>query len=247
MGAYAEHTVADERISFKIPSSISPAAASTVPLAAATAWLAMFSKTCLNIPRNNPSTILVWGGSSSVGLYTIQLARAQNLNVITTCSPRNFELVKSVGAQHVFDYSDANVVDKIKQAEPDLQHVFDTIGNESSSALASKAIRQQGGGLCTVRPGKANTEKCTGHTKVTDVLVWTAFLKDHAYGDFKWPASRDDHELAAELFEKLPEWLEKGVVKPNSQSVKKGLDKVGEGFQEYRDGKISAYKIVYEV
>ncbi|KAL1605107.1 Zinc-binding oxidoreductase alcohol dehydrogenase [Paraconiothyrium brasiliense] len=247
VGAYAEYTVADERISFKIPPGISPAAASTVPLAAATAWLAMFSKDSLNISRNSSTTILVWGGSSSVGLYTIQLACTQNFTVITTCSPRNFDLVKSVGAQHVFDYSDADVVNRIKQVAPDLQYVFDTIGNESSSAIASKAIRQQGGGLCTVRPGKANTEECTAQTKVTDVLVWTAFLKDHAYGELKWPANEDDHEIAAELFENLPEWLEKGVVKPNAQSVKKGLEKVKDGFQEHRDGKISAYKIVYEV
>lgn len=170
-----------------------------------------------------------------------------------------------MGAQHVFDYSDADVVRRIKEVEPELAYVFDTIGNADSSAAASQAIRSGGGGLCTVRPGKANTEKCTGQTKVTDVLVWTAFLKDHAYGEFKWPvcfdgevpglsdeltcvqANKDDHELAAELFEKLPGWLDQGVVKPNAQKVKQGLGAVKEGFQEYRDGKISAYKIVYEI
>ena len=56
-----------------------------------------------------------------------------------------------------------------------------------------------------------------------------------------------DHELCSELFEKVPEWLEKGIVKPSSPKVLSGLDKVGDGFQEYRDGKISAYKIVYKV
>lgn len=207
----------------------------------------MFSKDCLHISRGDPSTILVWGGSSSVGLYTIQLARTQKLKVITTCSPRNFDLVKAVGAQHVFDYSDPHVTDKIKQVEPDLHYTFDTIGNSTSSATASQALRSSGGTLCTVRPGKANTANCTPNTKVTDVLVWTAFLKDHAYGEFKWPANKDDHELAGELFERLPKWLEEGVVRPNSQRVKRGLDKVGEGWQEYREGRVSGYKIVYEV
>ena len=60
-------------------------------------------------------------------------------------------------------------------------------------------------------------------------------------------ANKDDHELAAELFEKLPGWLDQGVVKPNAPKVKQGLGAVEEGFQEYRDGKISAYKIVYEI
>lgn len=207
----------------------------------------MFSKNSLNIDRSKPTTILVWGGSSSVGLYTIQLARTQNLKVITTCSPRNFLLVKSVGAHHVFDYSSPDVISQIKEVEPNILYVFDTIGNTDSSVTASQAISEEGGTLCTVRPGKANTEKCTPRTKVTDVLVWTAFLKDHAYGDFKWPANKDDHELATELFEKLPEWLQNGTVKPNKPSVKKGLESVSEGFQEHRDGKISAYKIVYEI
>ncbi|KAF2120352.1 chaperonin 10-like protein [Lophiotrema nucula] len=252
LGAYSEYTVADERISFKVPKSISSAEASTIPLAAATAWLALFSKDCLGIERKNTkgtslTSVLVWGGSSSVGLYTIQLANLMGLQVITTCSPRNFELVESQGAHHVFDYSDKDIVAKINEVEPNLKYVFDTIGNETSSGLASQVITKEGGHLCTVRPGKANTSECTKQTKITDVLVWTAFLKDHSYGDFHWPANKDDHELASELFENLPEWIEAGKVKPNKVGLKKGLDALEEGFQEYRDGKINAYKIVYEL
>jgi NADPH-dependent curcumin reductase CurA len=53
--------------------------------------------------------------------------------------------------------------------------------------------------------------------------------------------------LAAELFKNLPTWINEGKIKPNTPKIKKGLDAVPEGFQEYRDGKISAYKIVYEL
>lgn len=109
---------------------------------------------------------------------------------MTTCSPRNFDAVKALGATHVFDYNDKSVVDHIKKAAPDLSYVFDTIGNQESSGLASKAVQSSEGGLCTVRPGKANTENVASHVKVTDVLVWTAFLKDHAFGEFKWPVSQ---------------------------------------------------------
>lgn len=220
----------------------------------------------MNIDRKKgkENAVLVWGGSctyfiptllnlhltlpsASVGLYTIQLAALHNFKIIATCSPRNFDLVKSSGATHVFDYSDPSVVSKISEAEPNFQYVFDTIGDKNSSGIASQAIRKEGGGLCTVRPGKANCENVTKQTKVTDVLVWTAFLKEHWYGDFHWPPHKEDHELASELFEKLPELLESGKVRPNPTRIKKGLDAVAEGFQEYRDGKISAYKIVYEL
>ncbi|KAL4879944.1 chaperonin 10-like protein [Aspergillus karnatakaensis] len=249
VGGYSQYCLADERISFKVPKSISREHASTVPLAAATAWLALFSKDCLALDKNNGqgTSVLVWGGSSSVGLYTIQLASNLGFEVVTTCSPRHADLVRSYGARHVFDYKDEDVVSKIKGAVPNLSHTFDTIGVSSSSPAASQCLRDGTGRLCTVRPGKANTENVTSATTVTDVLVWTAFLKDHSYGEFKWPASKEDHELVSELFEKLPAWLEEGNIKPSHLKVLSGLDAVPEGFQEYRDGKISAYKIVYEL
>lgn len=109
------------------------------------------------------------------------------MTVATTCSPRHHGQAKAFGADHVFDYNDEVVAIKIKDAtKGNLKFVFDTIGNESSSSTASKAISEEGGTLCTVRPGKAFTDTVTKQTKVTDVLVWTAFLKDHAYGDFRW-------------------------------------------------------------
>lgn len=117
-------------------------------------------------------------------LYTIQLAAIYGFNVFTTCRPHNADLVRSYSAKHVFDYNDPNVIEKINEAAPGLEHVFDTIGNTTSSAIASRAFGDRQGHLCTVRPGKANTEKVTANTHVTDVLVWTAFLEDHAYGDF---------------------------------------------------------------
>lgn len=246
-GAYANHTLANEYISFKVPKSISPEAAATVPLASCTAWLALFSKDCLAMDRKSgkQSSVLIWGGSSSVGLYAIQIARLHSFNVITVCSPKHHEHVRSLGADHAFDYKSGHVVDQIKGAAPRLQYIFDAIGDKTSSATASHALGEAGGTLCTVRPGKANTEGVSSQTKVTDVLVWTAFLKDHQYKEFKWPANEDDHKLSAELFEKLPEWLEDGAIKPNRPKVLKGLEEIPEGFQEYRDGKISGYKIVY--
>ncbi|PWY90967.1 GroES-like protein [Aspergillus heteromorphus CBS 117.55] len=172
--------------------------ASTVPLAAATAWLALFSRDRLCIPREDGDAK---GEGTSVGLYTIQLAAMFGLEVVTTCSPKHAELVRSYGATHVFDYRDEG---------------------------GRRILRMD------VVPG----------TNVSDVLVWTAFLKDHAYGALRWPASRPDHELTSEVFEKIPAWLESGVIKPSHPKVLEGLDSVPSRFQEYRAGKVSAFKIV---
>lgn len=65
LGGYSEYTVADDKISFKVPGNITPEEAATLPLASMTAWLALFSQDCLNIPRDSGSetSVLIWGGS----------------------------------------------------------------------------------------------------------------------------------------------------------------------------------------
>ena len=124
-----------------------------------------------------------------MGLYALQIARLYGLDTITTCSPRNFGIVKAYGAREALDYNDEDVVEKIKRAAPGLKYVFDTIGNNSSSTTASQAICEGGGTLCTVRPGKVFTENVSKQTKATDVLVWTAFFKEHQYKTTKYPVS----------------------------------------------------------
>ncbi|KAL1617920.1 Zinc-binding oxidoreductase alcohol dehydrogenase [Neofusicoccum ribis] len=171
---------------------------------------------------------LVWG--ASVGQYAIQEAAKYQLRIVTTCSPKHFDTVKKFGAHHVFDYRSQGVVEQIKSAAPDLKYVFDTIGSRSSSGLASQAVRSTGGTLCTVRPGKANTEDVDSSVEVTDVLP-----------------SKDDHELAAELFEKLPEWLETGIIKANATRILPGLESVPKGFDMHRNGDISGFKVVYQL
>lgn len=68
VGAFSEYTIADQNICYKVPKGISGAAASTVPLACATSWLALFAETCLNIDRSKGSetSLLIWGGSSKL-------------------------------------------------------------------------------------------------------------------------------------------------------------------------------------
>ena len=125
--------------------------------------------------------------TASVGLYAIQLARIFSIPVVAVCSPKHFELCKSLGASHVYDYRNENIVDDVKNAVSNIEFVFDCIGNETSSTIASQTVRPEGGALCTVRPGKVFCENVEERVKVTDVLVWTAFLKDHSYKEFKWP------------------------------------------------------------
>jgi len=134
--------------------------------------------------------MLTTSATAIVGYCAIQLAKLYGYTVATTCSPQNFDFVRSVGATHVFDYRDPEVAAKIKSTLPTLGHVFDTIGSVDSSSTAASALNGGNGALCTVRPGKTNTQDVPKSVTVTDVFVFTAFPTPHTYrGTAHWPVS----------------------------------------------------------
>ncbi|ETO67420.1 hypothetical protein F444_15613 [Phytophthora nicotianae P1976] len=74
--------------------------AATVPLVAQTAYQGMFERAKLQ----KDETVLIFGGSSSVGMYAAQFAHAIGARVITTASAGNADFLKSLGANQVIDY-----------------------------------------------------------------------------------------------------------------------------------------------
>lgn len=118
-GAFQNYVVIRETFCSAIPDDMSFADASVIPLANQTAFTGLFGKQyCAlqypTVPRkSNGQSFLVWGGSTSVGCNAIQLAVAAGYDVITTASPKNFDLVKSLGASHAFDYRSTTVKNDI--------------------------------------------------------------------------------------------------------------------------------------
>jgi NADPH:quinone reductase-like Zn-dependent oxidoreductase len=118
-GAFQDYTVLQANMAAPIPASMPYQDAAVLPLALSTAACALFQKDCLALeypslsPRPTGEVVLVWGGSTSVGSNAIQLAAAAGYQVITTCSPRNFDYVKGLGASQAFDYRSNTVVGEI--------------------------------------------------------------------------------------------------------------------------------------
>ncbi|KAJ4373998.1 hypothetical protein N0V83_002737 [Neocucurbitaria cava] len=121
-GGFQLYTVLLERTTSPIPDSLSFESASVLPLGLATAAAALFQKDHLGLqypqlePKPTGKTLLVWGGSTSVGCNAIQLAVAAGYEVFSTSSPKNFDLLKSLGASEVFDYKDPAVINDIVKA-----------------------------------------------------------------------------------------------------------------------------------
>lgn len=114
--AFQHYTVVLERMASPIPDTLPFEDAAVLPLAVSTAACGLFQTDQLGLrhPSANAEptgkTLLVWGGSTSVGSNAIQLAAAAGYEVITTASPHNFEYVTSLGAAQVFDYNSPSVV-----------------------------------------------------------------------------------------------------------------------------------------
>lgn len=96
-GAFQHYTVVLERLACPMPDTMRFEDAAVLPLAVSTASSGLFQKDQLGLrhPSVNAEptgeTVLVWGGSTSVGSNAIQLAAAAGYEVITTASPRNFD------------------------------------------------------------------------------------------------------------------------------------------------------------
>ncbi|KAG1693096.1 hypothetical protein DVH05_023876 [Phytophthora capsici] len=99
-GTLGEYAVVDEELVATKPSNLSFDEAASVPLVALTAYQGMFDHAKLQ----KGETVLILGGSSSVGMYAVQFAHAIGARVITTASREKAEFVKSLGADQVIDY-----------------------------------------------------------------------------------------------------------------------------------------------
>ena len=121
-GAFQAYTVLLVNAASPIPNTLSFESAAVMPLGLSTAACGLFQKDQLGLqypsisPRQTGKTLLVWGGSTSVGCNAIQLAVAAGYEVITTCSTRNFDYVKRLGASRAFDYNSKTVVDDVIKA-----------------------------------------------------------------------------------------------------------------------------------
>ena len=154
-GAFSEYVVQDASLVFRYPSTISPESAATIPLAGITAALALFYEMGLSLPpATSASSLLVWGGSTSVGQYAIQLGKAAGCYVIATASPARHAYLKELGADVCFDYRDPDVVSQIKKAAKDnLTHAIDCISEQGSTAQVCATLTGTNPQIATVLPG----------------------------------------------------------------------------------------------
>ncbi|UAJ12608.1 zinc-binding alcohol dehydrogenase family protein [Polymorphobacter megasporae] len=119
-GAFQTYVVLLEHMTAAIPDALAFEDASALPLGISTAACALFQRDflALNPPAKGAmatgKTVLVWGGSTSVGVNAVQLAVGAGYAVIATASPRNFDMLRRLGATALFDYRSPSVIADIR-------------------------------------------------------------------------------------------------------------------------------------
>jgi NADPH:quinone reductase-like Zn-dependent oxidoreductase len=163
-GAYAEYVVLDARQVVRAPAGIGDAEAATVPMNGLTARRAL---DVLALPEG--SWIAVTGAAGAVGGYAVEMAGADGLHVIADASPRDADLVRSLGADIVVTRG-GGVAQRIRQERPEgVDAVIDAalLGPQIEPAL------RPGGQLAILRqPGERGTTALSGRVDVHVRDVW---------------------------------------------------------------------------
>ena len=84
--------------------------------------------------------------TASIGQFAIQLTVLAGYKVVATADPQDFELLKGLGAEAVFDHHDSEVIAKVKEATDDsIRAALGTIGSLEAQSISAAVIRPTGG------------------------------------------------------------------------------------------------------
>ncbi len=257
-GAFQTYTVLLAHMAAPIPRTMPYENAAVLPLGLSTAACGLFQKDqlALHYPSATPTptdtTLLVWGGSTSVGSNAIQLAVAAGYEVITTSSPRNFAYVKGLGARQVFDYNSTTVVKDIiaafqgktlagalaigtGSAEPCADIVHACTGNKFIS-MASPSVSFENG----------MTFKVVRQLVSSNVALQVKCRTRGIRTKFIFGSTLKNNEVSKVIYEDfLPQALTDGryVAAPAPDVVGTGLEYIQTGFDAQKKG-VSAKKVV---
>lgn len=247
LGTFKQYTVIPAEIAAKIPDNLTIDQAATIPLGIATGAIGLYAHGWerggaeLTPPwqtggsgKYTGQPIVIFGGSSSVGQYTIQLARLSGFSpIITTVSPHNNDLVKALGATHTIDrrLSPSEIVAEVKKiTTAPLQVVYDAISLGPTQEAAYEIVAP-GGTLVLVLPSLIPKEKATPDKKVITT-----------YGTVHAPEHK---ALGVSLYQNLTQLFASGDIKPNPVEIlPDGLASIPEGLERMKKDLVSGKKLV---
>jgi NADPH:quinone reductase-like Zn-dependent oxidoreductase len=184
MGAFAEYVVAAENRLASKPDELTFESAASLPCAGVTALMAIRDKGAVTPGM----TVLVNGAAGGVGSYAVQIAKSLGAQVTGVCSTRNVDLVKSIGAIGVIDYSR----DDFSRHDQRYDVVLDAVGNRSLRDLR-RALKPRG---TLVVAGGAKGKWLRPMALLLQVVVVNPFVRQQLRGVMAVVTTEDLETLA---------------------------------------------------
>ncbi len=161
-GALAEYACASERGLVTKPGNLTFEQAASVPVAAVTALQGLRDK-----GRVQPGQrVLINGASGGVGTFAVQIAKAMGADVTGVCSTKNVEMVRSIGADRVIDYTREDFTRSAQRYDV----LLDMVGNHS--LLASRRVLNPKGIYVMVGGPKGRWVAPLDRAVAAKVLSW---------------------------------------------------------------------------
>merc|ERR1712187_428893 len=161
-GTLGEYIVVGTGNVVALPEGVDPDQAATVGVAAQTAYQSL-------VPYvSKGDRVFINGGSGGCGIFAIQFAKVVGCHVTTTCSSRNLQFCKDLGADEVIDYTAEDVIGVLKGQGQVYDHVIDHIGLPENLYSESNSF---------LRPRKAFVQVGAASMSIfANRLVWPGFL-----------------------------------------------------------------------
>ncbi|KAF4211572.1 hypothetical protein CNMCM6805_003239 [Aspergillus fumigatiaffinis] len=253
VGAFAEYVGATADILAVIPPHVSFTNAAAIGGAGpATMALALRDELGLSIDASSERKeefVLVYGGSTATGTMALQFLRRAGYRAIATCSPKNADLVRSYGAEAVFDYHSERCAEEIRSyTKNTLRYVLDCITEPATVDICLRSIGRAGGKYCGLE-AFADELRSRKAVSMEWVLALSIFGKrialDRGYGREADPKHR---VLGREMFEEVERMLQDKELRAHPVRVMhESWEDIPQGLALLKAKKVSGEKLVYIV
>jgi len=184
-GAFAEYACTSESALVSKPVNLTFEQVACVPIAGLTALQALRDKGDLQPGQK----VLINGAAGGIGTFAVQIAKSLGAEVTGVCGTRNVEMVRSLGADLVIDYTQEDFTNKGRYYDL----VLDNVGNRTLSAFRRVMTPR---GRCVM--AGAPKELWAVITRVLKALAWSAFVRQK-FTFFIARLKKDDLEALCEL------------------------------------------------
>lgn len=163
-GSFADYAAASEEALARKPANLSFEEAAAVPMAGLVALQA------LRLGRVRAGQkVLINGASGGIGTFAVQIAKSLGADVTGVCSTRNLDMVRSIGADHVIDYTREDFT----QTGQRYDFILDNVGNESLTRLRHALTST---GTLVPNGGSFDNRWFAGGGRVISSLVVSCFV-----------------------------------------------------------------------